>query len=236
MEFVLLGTLALVAIIVMMWLFITANPKSLATVLRYVAAAIVFSLAIFFFMTERVGAAVFLASMAWGLFTGGHVWPGGWPHYSFPGGGQAKSGGGQSTRVATDWIEMQLEHDTGAMNGRVLKGAHAGATFSTMSKSELLALRHEAAADEETVRLLEAYFDKTFGTDWRSAQTEQPRARSSTMSRDEALKVLGLQDGASEDEIRAAHKKLMMQNHPDRGGSDYLASKINEAKDILLGR
>jgi DnaJ-class molecular chaperone len=83
------------------------------------------------------------------------------------------------------------------------------------------------------VRLLEAYFDRTFGADWR--EREAPRARSSTMSRAEALKVLGLEEGATEEEIRAAHKKLMLQNHPDRGGSDYLASKINEAKDTLLG-
>ncbi len=58
-----------------------------------------------------------------------------------------------------------------------------------------------------------------------------PAAR---MSRAEALRVLGLQEGASEDDIRAAHRKLILQNHPDKGGSDYLASKINEAKDTLL--
>jgi curved DNA-binding protein CbpA len=54
------------------------------------------------------------------------------------------------------------------------------------------------------------------------------------MTRAEALKVLGLQEGASNDEIRAAHRKLIAQNHPDKGGSDYLASKVNEAKDTLL--
>ena len=63
----------------------------------------------------------------------------------------------------------------------------------------------------------------------------QPKRRTSTMSREEALKVLGLSPGASEDDIREAHRRLILQNHPDRGGSDYLASKINEAKDVLLG-
>jgi curved DNA-binding protein CbpA len=54
------------------------------------------------------------------------------------------------------------------------------------------------------------------------------------MSRAEALKVLGLQEGASHDDIRAAHRRLMLQNHPDKGGTDYIAAKINEAKDVLL--
>jgi curved DNA-binding protein CbpA len=54
------------------------------------------------------------------------------------------------------------------------------------------------------------------------------------MSRAEALKVLGLQEGASEDEIRAAHRRLIVQTHPDKGGTSYLAAKINEAKDVLL--
>jgi DnaJ-like protein len=55
-----------------------------------------------------------------------------------------------------------------------------------------------------------------------------------SMSRAEALKVLGLQEGAGEEEIRAAHRRLIIQNHPDKGGTSYLASKINEAKDVLL--
>ena len=70
---------------------------------------------------------------------------------------------------------------------------------------------------------------------WSREGAPQPRRRTSTMSREEALKVLGLGPGASQDDIREAHRRLILQNHPDRGGSDYLASKINEAKDVLLG-
>jgi curved DNA-binding protein CbpA len=54
------------------------------------------------------------------------------------------------------------------------------------------------------------------------------------MSRDEAFAVLGLKPGASSTDIRTAHRHLMKEYHPDKGGSDYLAAKINQAKDVLL--
>ncbi len=59
-----------------------------------------------------------------------------------------------------------------------------------------------------------------------------PRA----MSHEEAASVLGLGVDAEAEEIRAAHRKLIAQIHPDKGGTDYLAAKINEARDLLLGR
>ncbi len=65
----------------------------------------------------------------------------------------------------------------------------------------------------------------------RNNQTLPPR---SDMTSAEALAVLGLQAGASADEVRAAHRKLIEQVHPDKGGNDYLAAQINTARDVLL--
>ncbi len=64
---------------------------------------------------------------------------------------------------------------------------------------------------------------------------EAPRAGSGTMSRDEAYQVLGLKPGASTAEIKAAHRRLMAGAHPDRGGSDWIAARLNQARDVLLG-
>ncbi|ONK67832.1 uncharacterized protein A4U43_C05F4250 [Asparagus officinalis] len=58
----------------------------------------------------------------------------------------------------------------------------------------------------------------------------------STMTRREAALILGVRESVPADKVKEAHKKVMVANHPDAGGSDYLASKINEAKDIMLGK
>lgn len=63
----------------------------------------------------------------------------------------------------------------------------------------------------------------------------KPRKPAGGMSREEAYAVLGLQPGASEMEIRAAYRRLMAAAHPDRGGSDWIAARLNQARDVLLG-
>lgn len=63
-----------------------------------------------------------------------------------------------------------------------------------------------------------------------------PRGPAGPLTREEAYQVLGLQPGATETEIRAAHRRLMRTAHPDSGGSDWLAARVNQARDVLLGR
>ena len=232
----LLGGIALILAIALLRAFAGADPKLLAKGLRYMGAGMLALLAVGLAISDRVGLAIFVGSAAWGLFTRGHVWPGGWPYYHFPGGGRTQPN--QTTRVRTPWLEMELDHDTGEMRGTVLQGVHAGQALDSLDRTVLLALYRDAQ-DSETERLLEAYLDRRLGAEWRvdAGRGEAPRGRADTaMTREEALKVLGLAEGAGEEDIRAAHRRLMMQIHPDKGGSDYLAAKINEAKDVLLRR
>ncbi len=243
MVVVLLGAFALVVLLFLLRGFVGTDPRLLVKVLRYAAAGALAAGAVGLALLDRIGAAMLLASMAYGMFTGGRIWPLGWPGWHFPGsGGGARPQTGQTTRVATEWVEMELDHDTGNMRGHVLKGAYSGKSLEGLSDDEALNVYSEAgAADSETARLLEAYLDRRLGADWRTRRAganernSSGSRRDSGMSRDEAYRVLGLTPGATEDEIRAAHRKLMLNLHPDRGGSDYLAAKINEAKDVLLG-
>lgn len=238
----LIGAFALVLILILLHGFTRADPKSLVNGLRYLGAGALVLAAAFFLVRGIVPAAVLLGSMAYGVFTGGRIWPGGWPNWHFPHpGGGPRTQTGQTTRVATDWVDMELDHDTGEMRGRILKGAFAGQSLNQLTDDHVLRLYAEAgAADSETARLLEAYLDRRLGADWRTKENEQTSSSkasssSSGMTRDEACRVLGLSSGATEEEIRTAHRRLILNLHPDRGGTDYLAAKINEAKDVLLG-
>jgi hypothetical protein len=151
---------------------------------------------------------------------------------------------GQQSGVRTDFIEMVLDHDSGRMEGRCLKGRFAGRNLCSLREAEILELLSEiGAADPQGATLLEAYLDRRH-RGWRDRRTggssregaRRQRDHNGRMDRKEAYDVLGLKPGATESEIRSAHRRLMMKLHPDQGGSTYLASRINEAKDALLGR
>lgn len=141
---------------------------------------------------------------------------------------------GEASGVETELLEMRLDLDSGAMSGRVRGGRFAGRELSALSLPELVTLLGEAQAlDAESVPLLEAWLDRAH-PDWREAAAP-PAPPGATLSRAEALEVLGLAEGADEAAIRAAHRRLMQAAHPDRGGSDWLAARVNQARDVLLG-
>jgi hypothetical protein len=160
-----------------------------------------------------------------------------------PFGGSRKSPG-QKSAVRTQTLEMELDHDSGRMEGQCLKGRFAGRALSSLSHDELLRLFDElCATDSQGALLIEAYLGRRW-SGWRDRHSahasreepRQPRGPNGRMTSREAHEVLGLKTGAKEKEIRAAHRKLMMKHHPDQGGSACLAARINEAKEVLLGR
>lgn len=148
------------------------------------------------------------------------------------------SPGGRST-VRTAAIEMELDHDSGALEGTVLAGRHEGRRLAQLGRADLFALRLELAGDGESLQLLEAYLDGRF-PGWRQHADADVGDRQGTapgsgpMTQQEAYQILGLEAGASAADIRKAHRRLMQRLHPDLGGSSFLAARINEAKDVLL--
>jgi len=149
-----------------------------------------------------------------------------------PSRGFSTPGSAQRTETHTAYLQAWIDHSTGDVGGRVVQGQFAGRFLEGLSDANLLALRSECTSDPDSLRILEAYLDRRLGADW---QTRPPPAGTSTsIGRAEALAILGLAEGATAEEIRAAHRRLIQRVHPDVGGSADLAARINRAKDILL--
>lgn len=159
---------------------------------------------------------------------------------------------GQKSGVRTLMLEMVLDHDSGRMEGKCLKGRFAGRALSALSCNDLFELLRELrTTDAQGMLLLEAYLDRQL-QGWRESgdasqfqreKSHEERDQSRTwhdrrhgMTVDEAYAVLNLKKGATPSDVRSAHRKLMMRFHPDQGGSTYLAARINEAKEILLAK
>ena len=149
-------------------------------------------------------------------------------------GGFSSPGAGQRTEVHTAFVEAWIDHATAMSAAGVVKGRFAGRGLDMLADSDLRELHAECAGDADSLRVLDSYLDRRLGADWRKAQSP-PRGPRTDMTRDEALAILGLAIGATEDEIRAAHRRLILRVHPDAGGSADLAARINRAKDVLLG-
>ena len=139
------------------------------------------------------------------------------------------------SRFRTAWLAIELNFATGHMDGEILQGDLAGKQLSELSEEQLQNLAEVLKSQHrESWLLLQAYLVRrgrqgSFGGEQHAGGKESI----SPVSTDEAWQILGLEPGASKEEIIRAHKRLIQKLHPDRGGSDYLAAKINAAKDLL---
>lgn len=228
------GIAALIAIWWVAKLFAGSNPALLAGAMKKVGGGAAMVLAAVLAMRGRIDMAF--------LVGGFGAWLLGWA-YSHPFAQwtrNAKPSEGKVSKVAARMVEMELDHDSGAMKGRVIEGMFKGRELDAMSPPELTRMLEEfAAQDPDAARLLETYLDRRFPGGREDAQTNRdagpngPR-QTGAMSKQEAYDILGLESGASEEAIRQAHRSLIKRLHPDAGGSSALAARVNEAKDILL--
>lgn len=237
MAYLFLGIIAVGVIVLAANAFLRANPATLARTVRLGLGYSALALAGLFALFGRLLFAAPLAWLGFMLLGRGFRAFGG-----FPGTGRSQ---GQTSRVRTSTLEMILDHDTGEMDGAVLAGTHAGARLKELGVDDLVGLWREIGArDTRSRQLLEAFLDRMH-KGWRELAGVSAGAGEDThrpgggdggpMTREEACEILGVAPGASRDDIRRAHRQLMKKLHPDQGGSNYLAAKVNEAKDLLLG-
>jgi DnaJ domain len=228
MMFFLAGLLSLVAVLWAIEAFMRANPAVLAGRMRLAAGWGCFVAAALMVTRGLIGPAGILAAAgAWILGWQRNVFN--WPLPKAP---------GQTSQISTEHLEMELDHKTGALSGRVMKGMFRGRSIQSLRPVELAHLWADCRfVDPQSARVIEAYLDRvhpTWREDMERGEREMASGPDGRMGPEEAYEILGLKPGATGDDIRTAHRELMKKMHPDRGGSTYLASKINEAKDVLL--
>lgn len=208
-------------------LFVRADPKRLAGSLRLAGPLLLVlaGLAALFAGRAAFGVPLVLAGLGWHALSRRRSRPG------------LAEGGRSMVRTAA--LEMELDHDTGALEGLVLAGGAEGRTLGSMGLTELTRLYREVSPDIESRQLLETYLDCRFPV-WRAdAEADggeglRVAPRAGAMTKEEAYKVLGLEAGAAPADVRKAHRRLMQRLHPDVDRASFLAARIDEAKDVLL--
>ena len=210
-------------------MFLSTSPASLARGLRYGLGASLLAAAVGLAAFRQFAFALPLAATGLAILSRSGFFR------------SARPSRGGKSNVRSPGLDMTLDHETGEMDGRVLAGGFEGRSLSALKLPELLRLAKEFSSDPESLRLLEGYLDRAHAG-WRDDVEQhgdrQRRAAAGAvrMSAQEAYEILGLSPDASDADVREAHRRLIKQVHPDRGGSAALAAKINEAKERLVGR
>jgi hypothetical protein len=232
------GIVAVATLYLLLQVLRNANPAVLARGLKIGGGIVCLAVAAFTAVRGELLVAAPLAIFGAGLLGWSPFNTGG---FSIPGWGSQRPSA-RTSRVRSSFLDMILDHDSGKLRGEIIAGEHAGRSLDDFDLRQLVAIG--STFDAESLALLESYLDRRFPA-WRE-NTEREwagrqggdggRAASGKMTEQEAYQILGLQPGASEDDIGRAHRSLMKKLHPDQGGSTYLASRVNEAKDTLLRR
>jgi hypothetical protein len=231
MPVLILGILALVLGLWALNVVSRVDPKVAARVMKAAGGLLSLGFAVFLGLRGEIGVALPLGAFGLGLL--------GWLPFGPAGfSTRTQKSGGQTSRVRSAMLQMELDHDSGAMRGRFTAGPHQGADLDSLAVPVLASLLN--GVDEESRALLLAYLDRRDPT-WREhaqGDTASRRGFAATgkMTDEEAYQILGVQPGAAAAEITHAHRSLMKKLHPDQGGSTYLAARVNEAKDTLLRR
>jgi len=231
------GLVAVFVLYSLLQMFRAANPAVMARAVRIAGGVVALAVAAFTGLKGELAVALPL-----GIFGAGLL---GWSPLSASGlgnigglfGPRTRRSPGQTSRVRSQFLEMTLDHDSGGLTGQIVAGPDAGRSLDDFDLRQLAAMM--AGFDAESCALLEGYLDRRFPAWRQNAQGDPAGGRSHTpsgskMTNEEAYQILGLQPGASRDEIGRAHRGLMKKLHPDQGGSTYLAARVNEAKDTLL--
>jgi len=224
--------LGLISLAFILWLansYLKADPRKVAAVLKLSGGIAALGFAALMAARGQFAVAVPLGFTGLGLL--------GWLPFGPAGfGARTQKSPGKTSRVRSAFVEMELDHDTGAMRGVILTGPREGTQLNALDVETLVGLL--ADIDEESRALLAAYLDRR-DSSWREhAEADPAPGRGSAprgpMTHEEAYQILGLQPGAKAEDIVGAHRALMKKLHPDLGGTNYLAARVNEAKDTLL--
>jgi hypothetical protein len=227
------GAVVLALVLLLAKAYTSVEPATLVKTIRYTVGGVLIAGGGVLFFGGRIGPGILLAGLGVSAIAAGRIGP------LDLGGGRRSTGSASVVRSA--FLEMRLDHDSGTMTGTVTAGSMAGRNLDSLDDAALLRLHTEYAGDADSVALLEGYLDRRM-PGWRenvegyAAAGARGAADAGAMTDQQAYEILGLAPGASEAEIRAAHRRLMKRVHPDQGGSTFLAAKINQAKDWLLNR
>jgi hypothetical protein len=231
--------LLLAAVLFVLWWlarwFAKADPAKIRRLMKWGAAGAGGIILLWLTATGRLNAILLLLGALLPLIMRWHAL---WQRAK----GAAGPARGRVSQIQTRFLRVSLDHDTGVMSGMVIEGPFQGRRLGELNLDELLEVLSECqVADKQSAAVLEAYLDRTH-PDWRGEGTRgaehgpgrrgSPRGPGMTVQ--EAYEILGLKPGATPQQIKEAHRCLMQKLHPDRGGSTYLAAKINQAKDLLL--